>query len=218
MNRFLALCLTTLLFFRGIIPSQQALAQTATVARTLRGQVADPSGAVIPQASLTVISAAGVSRTGTSDATGQYAIPGLAPGQYTVTVQATGFSPFTSPSVRIGAGQTQQLNVSLTIQMEQQQVQVSGDTPGVSVDPDNNVSSVVLTGKDLDALSDDPDELSNELTALAGPAAGPAGARSSSMASAAANCRQSRRSAPSSSTRIPSPPNMTPLVMAVSRY
>ncbi len=59
--------------------------------------------------------------------------------------------------------------------MEQQQVQVTGDTPGVSVDPDSNVSAVVLTGKDLDALSDDPDELSNELTALAGPAAGPSG-------------------------------------------
>ena len=177
MNRFLALCLTTLFFFAGITPLPHALAQTATVAvtGTLRGQVADPSGAVIPQASLTVTSSAGVSRTGTSDATGQYAIPGLPPGQYTVTVQATGFSPFTSPPVRIAAGQTQHLNVSLTIQMEQQQVQVSADTPGVSVDPDNNVSAVVLTGKDLDALSDDPDELSNELTALAGPAAGPSG-------------------------------------------
>ncbi len=54
-------------------------------------------------------------------------------------------------------------------------MQVTGDTPGVSVDPDSNVSAVVLTGKDLDALSDDPDELSNELTALAGPAAGPSG-------------------------------------------
>ena len=177
LNRLLAFCLTTLLFFSGISSLQRALAQTATVAvtGTLRGQVADPSGAVIPQASLTVTSAAGVSRTGTSDATGQYAIPGLPPGQYTVTVQATGFSPFTSPPVRIAAGQTQHLNVSLTIQMEQQQVQVTADTPGVSVDPDSNVSAVVLTGKDLDALSDDPDELSNELTALAGPAAGPSG-------------------------------------------
>ncbi len=173
MNRLLALCLTTLLFFSGMGPLRPAFAQTAT--GTLRGQVADPSGAVIPQASLTVTSAAGVSRTGASDATGQYAITGLAPGQYTVSVQATGFSPFTSPPVRIAAGQTQHLDVSLTIQMEQQQVQVSGDTPGVSVDPDNNVSAVVLTGKDLDALSDDPDELSNELTALAGPAAGPSG-------------------------------------------
>jgi hypothetical protein len=177
LNRLLALCLTALFFFTGISPLQRALAQTATVTvtGTLGGQVADPSGAVIPQASLTVTSAAGVSRTGTSDATGQYVIHGLPPGQYTVTVQATGFSTFTSPPVRIVAGQTQHLNVSLAIQMEQQQVQVSGDTPGVSVDPDNNVSAVVLTGKDLDALSDDPDELSNELTALAGPAAGPSG-------------------------------------------
>src|SRR5204862_3090669 len=36
-------------------------------------------------------------------------------------------------------------------------------------------SSVVLKGKDLDALSDDPDELSDELQALAGPSAGPNG-------------------------------------------
>ena len=127
MNRLLALCLTAFFVFVGA-PWQHALAQTAagstvssTVATvgTLRGQVADPSGAVIPQASLTVTSAAGVSRTGTSDASGQYAISGLAPGQYTVTVEATGFSTFTSPPVRIAAGQTQHLNVSLTIQTEQ---------------------------------------------------------------------------------------------------
>jgi hypothetical protein len=181
LNRLLALCLTTLFALGGVTQLQHASAQTvtgstvATAVGTLRGQVADPSGAVIPQASLTVTSAAGVSRTGTSDASGQYAISGLAPGQYTVTVEATGFSTFTSPPVRIAAGQTQHLNISLSIQMEQQQVQVTGDTPGVSVDPDSNVSAVVLTGKDLDALSDDPDELSNELTALAGPAAGPSG-------------------------------------------
>ncbi len=181
MNRLLALCLMSLSVSVGVSPLSRALAQTprvSTVAAatgSMHGQVADPSGAVIPQASLTVTSATGVSRTGTSDASGQYVVSGLAPGQYTVTVQATGFSTFTSPPVRIAAGQTRQLNVSLSIQMEQQQVQVTGDTKGVSVDPDSNVSAVVLTGKDLDALSDDPDELSNELTALAGPAAGPSG-------------------------------------------
>jgi hypothetical protein len=152
-----------------------AVGQTATATGILRGQVADPSGAVIPQANLTLTSAAGVSKTATSDESGQYAVTGLAPGQYTVKVQAPGFSDFTSPPVRIAAGQVQHLNVSLAIQMEQQQVQVTADNQGVSVDPDNNASAVMLTGKDLDALSDDPDELSNELTALAGPAAGPSG-------------------------------------------
>jgi hypothetical protein len=43
------------------------------------------------------------------------------------------------------------------------------------VDADSNASSTVIKGKDLEALSDDPDELSSELSALAGPAAGPSG-------------------------------------------
>ncbi len=173
MNRLLALCLTVFFVFVGVPTFQHALAQTA--AGTLRGQVADPSGAVIPQASITVTSATGVSRKAASDASGQYVISGLAPGQYAVTVAATGFTTFTAPSLHIAPGQTQHLNISLTIQMEQQQVQVTADAQGVSVDPDSNVSAVVMTGKDLDALSDDPDELSNELTALAGPSAGPSG-------------------------------------------
>jgi len=95
LNRLLALCLMSLSVSVGVSPLSRALAQTprvSTVAAatgSLHGQVADPSGAVIPQASLTVTSAAGVSRTGTSDASGQYVVPGLAPGQYTVTVENT---------------------------------------------------------------------------------------------------------------------------------
>ena len=45
----------------------------------------------------------------------------------------------------------------------------------MSIEAGGNTSAIVLKGKDLDALSDDPDELSNELTALAGPSAGPNG-------------------------------------------
>ncbi len=45
----------------------------------------------------------------------------------------------------------------------------------MSTDAGSNASAIVLKGSDLDALSDDPDELSNELTALAGPSAGPNG-------------------------------------------
>ena len=60
--------------------------------------------------------------------------------------------------------------------VEQQSVTVTDEeAPMVSVEASGNTSSVVLKDKDLDALSDDPDELSNELTALAGPSAGPNG-------------------------------------------
>ncbi len=52
---------------------------------------------------------------------------------------------------------------------------MSDQAEGVSISPDQNASSMVVKGSDLDALSDDPTELQNELQALTGPAAGPNG-------------------------------------------
>ena len=75
------------------------------------------------------------------------------------------------------SGKTTPENVMLQIPVEQQQVQVGADSATVDTDPDNNASAIIIKGKDLDALSDDPDELQDELTALAGPAAGPSGAQ-----------------------------------------
>src|SRR5258708_17291722 len=61
------------------------------------------------------------------------------------------------------------------IAVQQQDITVTDQNSGVSVNPDENSSALVVKGSDLDALSDDPDELQNELQALAGPAAGPSG-------------------------------------------
>ena len=54
-------------------------------------------------------------------------------------------------------------------------MQVNEETTTVDTSPENNANAIIIKGKDLDALSDDPDELQNELQALAGPAAGPNG-------------------------------------------
>jgi hypothetical protein len=141
---------------------------------TLQGRVLDPSGAVIPQAQITVTSSSGKSATAVSDGAGAYQVRGLAPGADTVNANTTGFAPFTS-SVTIAAGQNKTLNIALQIQMEQQQVQVEAEATTVDTSPDQNANAVVIKGKDLDALSDDPDELESQLQALAGPAAGPNG-------------------------------------------
>ncbi|MGC1462516.1 MAG: carboxypeptidase regulatory-like domain-containing protein, partial [Terracidiphilus sp.] len=66
-------------------------------------------------------------------------------------------------------------NVALSLPVETQSVTVSDQGMSVDTSADNNASSLVIKGKDLDALSDDPDELQSELTALAGAAAGPNG-------------------------------------------
>jgi hypothetical protein len=52
-------------------------------------------------------------------------------------------------------------------------VNVQDEENKISVDPGSNISGVVLGQKELATVSDDPDEPSQELPALAGPGAGP---------------------------------------------
>ena len=80
-----------------------------------------------------------------------------------------------SKEVEIAAGQLKDVDIPMAIVVKEEDIEVQSDAARVSTSPDSNASSVVLTGKDLDALSDDPDELQSELQALAGPSAGPNG-------------------------------------------
>jgi hypothetical protein len=151
-------------------------AAPSTATGTLRGHIADPTGALIPGAAVTITNAAGATVKSTnSDAAGAYSVSGLAAGGYVVQATYQGFAPFTSTTLQLAVGQSKRVDVSMAVEVEQQQVVVTDDSPTVSTDAGNNASAIVLKGKDLDALSDDPDELSNELTALAGPSAGPNG-------------------------------------------
>ena len=156
-----------LLFAALALPSA---AQTGA----LHGQVQDPSGAVVPGAAISL--AGGLKPIETkSGADGQYSIRGLAPGAYSITAAAKGFAPLTIPEVSIAAGQTTELNLPLAIAVEQEEVEVNSQNQGVGIESDRNAGAVVLKGSAIDALSDDPTELQNELQALAGPAAGPNG-------------------------------------------
>jgi hypothetical protein len=140
----------------------------------LRGQIVDATGAVIPGAGITVKNSSGLAVSATSDSVGSYDVKNLAAGKYTVTVTAKGFAP-TTKEVVIAAGQLNQTDIPLAILVKEEDIEVQSDAARVSTSPDANASSLVLSGKDLDALSDDPDELQSELQALAGPSAGPNG-------------------------------------------
>ena len=144
----------------------------------LRGHISDPTGALIPGATITVTTVAGAAAgSATADAAGGYVVRGLPAGSYVMQVNADGFAIFVSPPMQFTAGQSRNLDVKMSVEGSTQEVEVDsgGGAPQVSTDPEGNANSVVLKGADLDALSDDPDELSNELSALAGPAAGPNG-------------------------------------------
>src|SRR6201996_3444047 len=154
--------------------AQQAAPATSTVA--IRGRITDPDGALIPGAKVTVNGPDGKAvGTTTADSAGNYEIRGLKPGSYIVMASYAGFAPFQSQAIAIAAGQAKRVDIAMAIQVEQQNVVVTDDAPTVNVEASGNSNAIVLKGKDLEALSDDPDELSNELQALAGPSAGPNG-------------------------------------------
>ena len=161
-----------LLFLVALTPVIVSAQQTGA---TVHGVVADPEKAVIPGATVTFTPTSGKALITQSQSDGTYVLRNVPPGTYSVTVTMPGFASFVRQVVRITAGQNLTVDVQMAIQEQKEEVNVTATAAQVSVDADSNASATVLKGKDLDALSDDPDELSSELTALAGPAAGPNG-------------------------------------------
>ncbi len=143
---------------------------------TIRGQVTDPSAAVIPNVTVQV-SGGGITRSAKTDGTGKYQLV-VPAGKYFVRADAKGFITFSQQDLTVTAGQVSALDIAMQIAAQAQEVQVSDQAAGqVNTDPSQNVGALVMKNEDLDQLPDDPDDLQADLEALAGPAAGPNGAQ-----------------------------------------
>jgi Carboxypeptidase regulatory-like domain len=161
------------LFFFGVI----AAWSQPTSPGTIRGQVTDPAGASVPDALVAVNNGHGTSRTATTNVRGEYVLASLPADNYTVRISAKGFAAAEALDIALTPGAVRTLDVPLTLASDKQSITVTDTAPGahVNVDPSANADALVLRGSDLDALSDDPDDLADDLTALAGPGAGPNG-------------------------------------------
>ena len=91
-----------------------AFGQTAT--GTLQGRVTDPSGATLPDATVTVTNVAtGVSQTLQTSEQGSFVQPYLGPGQYTVTVEKQGFQRNVTSGVNVEVQRTADLNITMSV-------------------------------------------------------------------------------------------------------
>jgi hypothetical protein len=149
------------------------VAQTAS-SGTLRVTVVDQSNAVVAGAAVTV--------TGTDDTTKRVAaasarttdagvatLPGLPPGRYTIDVDFPGFEKRTLSDIRIRAGDNRQVAVLAIAKMEAA-VTVEQDKQQAASDRKGSFGTV-LTRDQIDALSDDPAILQQQLQEMAGPGA-----------------------------------------------
>lgn len=164
-----------LLAFTAVLLSQ---AQSGSV----HGQITDITGAVIPGAKITVRSNGKIVANTVSDGAGSYSIHNLPPGKYTLAGEAKGFAVL-KREIQITTGEDLEAKMTLPIATHKIEIVVEGQNGAndegqghaVGVGSESNADAMVISGKELDYLSDDPTELGSELLALAGPSAGPNG-------------------------------------------
>jgi hypothetical protein len=149
-------------------------AQVFSGGTRVHGTITDPDGELIPGATVqfTPVHGAGIKAVTGSD--GTYSLT-VAPGTYTYVVSMKGFSSYSMLNLKVPAVASTTVDAKLTIGEQNTVINVEANALTLSVDPDSNQSATIISGKDLEALSDDPDELQSELQALAGPSAGPNG-------------------------------------------
>ena len=157
-----------LLFCAGVAASPHSEAQSRSIAATVTGVVADPTGAVIPGATIHVETHAPSTFRQpdvTSDAVGNYSI-GLPPGIYDITVAAQGFNPFHVTVTIPHSGNITHLNAAVTIAANSEQVTVAANDSSLSAG--DNKSALVFGSAALSTFSDDDATFQQQLQAIAG--------------------------------------------------
>lgn len=163
--------------FRAIVILYYALAGAfAQNTGVLQGRVVDEKGGIIIGAQVILTDANDVQKLTVTNELGNYTFSELAPGMYSIKVDAAGFSTFENlAQIPEGATSPVSLDVKLTIAVEKQEITVTSEVPNLSLEAAENAGAVIIKGEDLEALPEDPEELADVLLALAGPSAGPNG-------------------------------------------
>jgi hypothetical protein len=111
---------------------------------TITGSVTDPSGSVVPGASVVLRNiGTGIERKIMTNDAGIYEAPFLQPGQYEIRAGKTGFGTVLHKDLTLQVGQTLSVDFSLSVQTTQQEVTVSSQAE--IVDPEKTEQSQVIS-------------------------------------------------------------------------
>jgi hypothetical protein len=146
---------TRRLFLLGWLASsallpERLLAQGETTSAIV-GMVADPSGAAVAGAAVTILSTeTGSKRSTATDEAGRFGFPQLKPGSYILRVEAAGFEPQTSGSVSSSLGQIQTVNFTLKLAGAKTEVNITDEAP--LVNPENPNTATILNAPAMESL------------------------------------------------------------------
>ena len=129
-----------------------AKARCQELSATLSGAVSDPSGAVIPRATITITlnGVNGTARVVESDATGSYTAPNLPAGTYSVTAVAQGFETYKGKNIVLNVAEKRALNIELKAGSVSTTVTVEANP--VSVDTESSAQAGTISGTQVREL------------------------------------------------------------------
>lgn len=133
----------------------------AVVAQTETGQITgtvkDKSGAVVPNAKVTLVAVeTNTTRTAVTSAAGLYNFPSLKPAVYKVIVEAAGFQKF-ERQVTVNVSSNVDVSAQLLVGSSTTVVEVSATSADVAVNTENQTISTVITSDELQALPTNAD-------------------------------------------------------------
>ncbi len=118
-------------------------AQLAVTTATLTGSVTDNSGAVIPEATVTITSSQnGITRSVPSNPRGTYSFSQLPPSTYTLSVAANGFQTYKQTGIVLDAAQSATQNITLSVGSVNQEVVVNAEASQINTDNANIATSI----------------------------------------------------------------------------
>ena len=123
----------------------QIFAQS-TVTGAIRGNITDPQGAVVPNATVKVTnSGTNKSQTQTATDNGTFRITNLEPGTFTVEVNSGSFAPFIQENVVVEVGQVTALDIPLNVQGTTATVEVTAEAPVINTVDNANSTNINQT-------------------------------------------------------------------------
>ncbi len=171
LSNMLPLCTLVLLLLVATTPF---LVGQAAGNASLQGSIVDQTGAVIPDAAITLINAAtSVNRTAVSDTKGQYSFPNTAVGTYNLTVTKSGFQTYTQTGIVLEVGSAISINVPMTVGSQSEHVEVKAE--GLALQTEDASFKQTIDQQTVTEMPLNGRQMTNLITLSGGSTPAPAG-------------------------------------------
>jgi hypothetical protein len=151
--------LACMLIAFSLVSSVVVLGQSTDLG-TIRGTVTDASGALVPNARVTIThQATGTPRTTTSNSHGEYQIFGLPSGVYKVTISMQGMATHDITGVKLNGSDVVSANAVLKVSSAKEEVLVTAEAPTINT-ADQTISDTISNREVIDLPRDSRDSFS----------------------------------------------------------